>query len=75
MASNLLILQLDPQGHTTCIGIAKTTGQQCRNAVGRNYRSEAQRLLINDQHEEGRPRLISHKAHLINWKPTASFYF
>jgi hypothetical protein len=55
MASNLSILQLDPQGHTTCIGIAKKTGQQCRNAVGKKYRNEAQRLLeINDQHGEGR---------------------
>jgi hypothetical protein len=24
---------------------------------------------------DGQPRLISHKAHLINWEPTASFYF
>jgi hypothetical protein len=55
MASNLLILQLDPQGHITCIGIAKKTGQQCRNAVRKKYRNETQRLLeINDQHEEGR---------------------
>jgi hypothetical protein len=58
MATNFsTILQLDPESHVTCIGLAKSAGRQCKNLVAKKRREEAHKALQNlgrdgDEHME-----------------------
>lgn len=51
----LQLLQISPHDHSTCIGQAKSTGQQCRCRVAKASRTHASRLL---QDLSSRPQTI-----------------
>jgi hypothetical protein len=68
MASNLSILQLDPQGHTTCIGIAKKQVNNAGTRLERNTetkRSDYLRLTTSMERDGSRRS--------CSWSPGCSF--